>query len=415
MELQQVVEIGKRIPPWDPLMTDEYPSYRYLRDDPVALGTSNPPPEAEELVTPFTGKAVLQKDYALLRAWLLSFGLFRLSPLIGAYYIAQAYHAGCSYPPEIIKLIERFIVGLPQKPDLFASHIWYRPGVNLDTILEGIYWYRSLRPNPPSLIKAITTVDLYLFASNPYTRIPIQTLISYMTDYEIFSQLGQVGNELLPKESTRLERLLTVVNMTLNRFGYIRILNFNYPARIQFVFNQRSQDIPLDYLLKDQITLGNLVINPIVLFRLYLQLEGCRGWVDLTEFEAFLHKKDLDYYRKVYTLLTRSPIAPGLRPQPIPPSKINPERFIFPCLVCGNSAPEEDFSWCGHGVCKYCQTGPQCPFCNEHFVCDSLSDSDIKPPKVSPDLKIRIARAKSIAEACPVSFDFINHRLRYPW
>ena len=43
-------------------------------------------------------------------------------------------------------------------------------------------------------------VDLYLLASNPFERIPIQTALTYINDYDLFSKMGRVGSMLLPKD-----------------------------------------------------------------------------------------------------------------------------------------------------------------------------------------------------------------------
>lgn len=368
----------KEIPPWDPLIYDSYPrEYQLPRSGPSNLENPN------------------------LQDWLLAFGFSGLTLQEGAFQISQAYRTGCAYTPLIIEFIQEILSS--SRPEEIATRVgWTQITISSGRkeILRDVYWFRALRTVRPLIfLRQKGPVDMYLFASNPFERIPIQTFLSFMTD----PQLERTGfNE---EGLDRPKRLKDIVGKVLNQFGYIKIISLK-PIRLEFIKNQERRVISLSSLSS---------VEPMALLRFYFQLEASRGWIDLTMFEPFLEemKKNLDIYFGIYQmLLDQHTGQTGQTGQ-------SEERFSFPCLVCQISHPDSDFPWCGHGICKFCQIGPQCQFCNEHFVCDSLSDQDVRNFEASPErkalLKERVEIAKSIALNRLVSFDFINKRIKYPW
>ncbi len=465
---KEAAEIGTTIPPADPLIYNSFPTYRRLSHDPEiqSLGQVKPftgqspvrglasgqPLAVESYVTPFMGQAVLRKDWAAIRYWLMAFGLFKMSLLEGAAYITQAYREGAVYPQKILDLIDQLILtthlkeqdifGRPSKEYLRiygkkpignvqklteSIKMWIpRTAIPVDYALDAIYWYRTENPEAINLrlISELTLVDLYLFAGNPFERIPMQTLLSYIPDSVIFKRLSQVGSALLPKDPDsprRVFQLRTIVGMSLFRFGYLSPLGFSYPVMVRFVSpNGNSENFPL---IRLQISVSGgrtpqgQIVSPMCLLRLYLQIEGCRGFLDLTEWETLLREVEiyLPGYLQVYSLLKQVPVGSDEgEPRPIKQIPEDLERLPFPCLVCSSS--DSDFPWCGHGICQNCQkqTGSvKCAFCREHFVSDNLTHFDLLEP--NQQILNRISEVRSLSEKRKVSFDFINLKVKYPW
>lgn len=352
--VSEVVEEGRQIPPFDPLIYNSYPSYIWYNDDPNSRLTKSfygkdllgetkyrlhggkvaptlsygiSPGILPKIITSFTGKDLIQKNWPEVQKWIIAFGLNNLSFYWGCYYLRKIQDSGALYQKM-----------LPW-PDMF----WRK-------------YFNREKPPKFSLVQA------YLIGCNPFERTPLKIYSSYF------------------QEGFNSGRILGM-------FGYLIPLTYQKPIKLKYAgSNQILSPAEAQKL------------HPIILQRLYFQIKASEGFIDMKPWNWLLTMK-FNY-------------------KTLPEPKLGNlvEEVIYPCLICLKYYPSEDFPWCGHGNCKFCQMksgSAKCVFCNEHFVCSSLNDSDVESLTNENQIESRVLEVKTIANSRPVAFDFINQN--YHW
>lgn len=336
----------------------------------------------------------------------------------GIIYLDQIAQAKISFPDLIQKILqetgEKFkdVRGRPEQELLLfglaanqlqlyiPKHLLMSPGLAY-FFYTSLYWMRS--PSRPP----ITLKDLYLVTANPFDRYPARKLLSYYRDPELYYQLGRSENLYFPKSySHKRQQLDGLVAFSLAQYGYYSVKSWSRPIRITWNVPMKSVSLP-GQVLSTEVTLEEIMKRPnLPAQRLAIQVESSWPW--LKDQESW--QKFLDWSREqVFTEELRSsePV------DQVPDSMISLEENFNICLICLTQRPDRDFALCGHAVCSVCQPllrTPKCPFCHEHFTCESLDNVFIERMRTSVessiDLQGNIRQALQLKNNRRYSFDW---------
>jgi len=366
----------------------------------------------------------------------------------GVWYLSKIASNDVEYPINIRKMLRSIIdwwslkwnessavtefAKWSNKIGLYIPHTYRSPDNIPNFFFSSIYWMRKSRPIRNKIYQDIfsssfTPINLYLITSNPFEHYAARKLLSYHDDNELFSKYGRIGNYLLSKQyKSKQQQLDAFVALSLYRFGYFTVENFSRPIKLKFHLHSTpiptqkeivTKDLTLDELLSSIYLSDRLFFrNPIngefwsmmPVLRLSVQIYSSSSYIKdidawsplfdiVSKYSSLLHDEYKNMLNTPYYLDSNRNAKEETLVE-IPENFKSLEQQYDVCLLCNKVRSQEYFGLCGHGVCAICQslTGSiKCPFCDEHFVSENISNNFISAlkeifPDIQKELNVRI-------------------------
>lgn len=352
----------------------------------------------------------------------------RVSLVNGSYYLERIYSTGLSFPSEIQKVLletgevwaksgkrpEQELVLFGEASNrlqlYLPKHLHMNKGLAY-FFFSSLYWLRHRASLKDVSDLPRTLQDLYLVTANPFDRHPARKLLSYYNDTELYSQFGRSDEYLFPKiYASKREQLDGIVAFSLAQYGYYSVKSWSRPIRLLWNLPTKSVSSRSD-VVSQEVSLEDVMRNPnLPAKRLAIQVESSWPW--LKDKEAWLPFLNWANIQTHFTEDLRS----MEHVDRVPDGMTSLEDNFNYCMVCHTQRIDRDFALCGHPVCAVCQpltVDPvKCPFCKEHFVCDSIDDLFINRIRDSPSIKSSIDLRENIQQAI---LEKNNRKYSFDW